>query len=240
MITRMKTRTLAVGTVIAVLTAFGLFMSASAMAVSYRYWTYWQAPIGNWDFATAGPATTVPPDASVEGWRFALTTTAGGTRDQPRITPTFTELCKDTPAVAGTKRVGLVIDFGDASASPAGQAPLANIATCVAAEPTATGYQILRSMTQVRTDEVGLICGLGGYPSTGCAELVDDASASNSAGSLGTQASDPTPDVLAVSPTSGESSAAPESSLSPATVLIAILITGFGIAAVVIARGRRL
>ena len=61
----------------------GVLASPSAKAAAYRYWTYWQAPAGAWVFATAGPATTVPTDGTVEGWRFAVTSAAGSAAAQP-------------------------------------------------------------------------------------------------------------------------------------------------------------
>jgi len=144
-----------------------------AHAAAYRYWTYWQGGTGTWTFATAGPASLVPEDGSVEGWRFAVTTTAGSAIDAPQTEPSFDAICGSTPAQDGRKRVALVVDPGSAAIATEGQTPPAPIATCVIAESDATGYQVLRSVATVRTDG-GLICAIADYPADECAPVVED------------------------------------------------------------------
>lgn len=144
-----------------------------AHAAAYRYWTYWQGGTGTWAFATAGPASLIPPDGSVEGWRFAVTTTAGNAIDAPQAAPDFAAICGSTPAQPNHKRVALVVDPGSPAIAPEGQTPPPPITTCVVAEPDATGYQVLRATTSVRTDK-GLICAVSDYPSGECAPVVDD------------------------------------------------------------------
>ncbi len=148
-------------------------MAGSAHAAAYRYWTYWQGGTGTWAFATAGPASLVPADGSVEGWRFAVTTTAGQASDAPTTKPSFADICGSTPAQPDRKRVALVVDPGPASIAPEGQAPPPAIASCIVAEPDATGYQVLRAATTVRTDG-GLICAISDYPTGECAPVVED------------------------------------------------------------------
>ena len=160
--------------VLLALAVIGLLAAAPAEAAAYRYWTYWKGAASGWTFATAGPATTVPADGSVEGWRFAVSTQAGRPGDRPGPAPDFATICGSATAPAGSKRVALVVDPGPAAIAPAGQSPATPLTTCVVAPAEATGYQVLRSMTTVRTD-AGLICGISGYPVEECAPVVDDA-----------------------------------------------------------------
>jgi hypothetical protein len=157
-----------------VLFAVGLVAAPAAQAIAYRYWTYWQGSPAGWTFATAGPATTVPADGSIEGWRFAVTTQAGRAGDAPAIASDFAAICGSTAPTDGKKRVALVIDPGPAAIAPEGQAPPTAVASCVLAAPDATGYQVLRSVASVRT-EGGLICGIAEYPTGECAPVIDDA-----------------------------------------------------------------
>lgn len=204
--------------------------TASA-AAAYRYWTYWQAPAGSWAFATAGPATTVPADGAVEGWRFAITSAAGRSSDQPRVAADFATICADSPAQADRKRVGLVIDFGTTDAAPEGQAPPSTITACVIAEPDATGVALLRSIAAVRTDDVGLICGLADYPRTGCADLVDDAAAPSSPDAAPSGAASPASATVAT-PTTDDGSPLP-------TLIAVLVIAALGGLAVLVSRRRR-
>lgn len=199
----------------------------SATAAAYRYWTYWQAPQGSWSFATAGPATTVPADGSVQGWRFAVTSAAGTASDAPRPRASFAEICADTPAVAGSKRVALVIDFGDPSEAPEGEQPPAATAECVVADADATGYAVLRSAVSVRTDDVGLICALADYPARGCAELVDEPVAATAA-------------PASAAPAEAAAATADDPSTSPVPTIAAVaVIAAIAGAALAVARRRR-
>lgn len=169
----MPSRVLAVIVTLVVAAAVAVGMAAAANAAAYRYWTYWQGGAGTWAFATAGPASTVPADGSVEGWRFAVTTTAGQAADGPSTAPSFDAICGATPAQPDHKRVALVIDPGPAAIAPTGQTPPLAKTTCVVAEPDSTGYQVLRAAATVRTDG-GLICAISEYPADECAPVVDD------------------------------------------------------------------
>ena len=119
---------------------------AAAQAAAYRYWTYWQGTAGDWSFATAGPASLVPEDGSIEGWRFAVTTQAGRAGDAPSAAASFDGICGATPTREGSKRVALVIDSGTAGIAPQGQTPPALVSTCVVVPSDATGYQVLRAV----------------------------------------------------------------------------------------------
>lgn len=149
-------------------------VAGSAQATSYRYWTYWWARDGAWSFATAGAGSSLPADGSVEGWRFGIASLAASTRDAPAISPAdaFAQACGSTPASPERKRVAVVIDPGSPAQAPPGERPGSLTLACASVEPSATGYQVLRSLTGVRTQD-GLVCAIGGYPSVGCAEPVD-------------------------------------------------------------------
>jgi hypothetical protein len=171
----MTTRTIARGIgALALTLAAVVLVPAPAHAAAYRYWTYWQAPVGAaaWDFATQGPGTAVPADGAVEGWAFGVTTESGSKDDAPATPPDFAALCGATPAEPGRKRVALVVDSGPAAFAPKGQVTPSALATCVVADAGATGYDVLRSVVEVRTDG-GLVCGVAGYPTDECAALLD-------------------------------------------------------------------
>jgi len=147
-----------------------LLPHADAEATSYRFWIYWTGGSGDWDFASQG-ASRRPADGSVEGWRFAISEEVGSSAT-PRLSSSFQQICGSTEPVEGKKRVGLVIDFGTTADAPAGQTPPNGpVARCVVAPTTANGYEILASVTSLRVD-AGMICGVAGYPTSGCGEAV--------------------------------------------------------------------
>ena len=186
-----------------------VFVANTAQAVSYRYWTYWNGTTQAWTFSQVGPAGNIPKDGAVEGWKFAVSTQSGDDKARPDFdaTTAFDAICSSTPAQLNKKRVALVIDPGVASDAPAGESPGQLTSTCVQAELNATGYNVLRSVTEVRTSN-GLICGIGGYPATECADVVDEAS-------------------TAMAP-STQQSPTQDTSSSPIPVVIVMLILGIG------------
>ncbi|HEY8788885.1 MAG TPA: SCO2322 family protein [Actinopolymorphaceae bacterium] len=137
-----------------------------AQAASYRYWGYYHGTgKGSWAFASTGPAAVKPADGAVEGWRFAISGDADSR--YPRVTSTFAAVCAGTTAVAGKKRVAVYIDSGIAVDAPTGSTPPAPAAACALVPTAATGAQVLAAVEKVRASK-GLVCGIGGYPSTGC------------------------------------------------------------------------
>lgn len=173
------------GVLLAIAIAVVIGAPAARAETAYRYWSYWQASDGDWSFATLGPASAMPPDGAVEGWRFAITTEQAGAKDAPRMQAAgaFADICGATDPTPGRKRIALVLDFGHPADAPAGEVPPAQVTRCVIAEPDASGYQVLSAAAEVRTDE-GLVCGIAGYPRAGCADVVDAADAAGAAGSL--------------------------------------------------------
>jgi hypothetical protein len=154
--------------VLAVITA-GLVLTfaapaAPALADATAFWGYWHADGTNgakWAFAQTGPATAHPKDGSVEGWRFAKA--SGDTGTPPRGTPAFAKVCGTTPAKAGSERVAVVIDYGDAGDAPPGTRPPGGKAECAVVPPNSTGSAILAKVAGVRTDKSGLICAIDAF-----------------------------------------------------------------------------
>lgn len=199
-----------------------------AQAAAYRYWTYWQAPVGAtaWTFGTQGPGTSVPADGAVEGWSFAVSTESASPEDAPATAPDFAAICGATPVQLDSKRVALVIDPGSAGLAPEGETPPEPITTCVVIEPDATGYDVLRSAATVRTED-GLVCGIAEYPARECATVLDDAEAAALTASAA--AADPTPSPLpSVTglPTGPDGSGGVGGGSPVATLVVAVLLIG--------------
>jgi hypothetical protein len=156
---------------LAVLIGLGLavLVPAAANAAAYRYWGYYQLTGGTWTFATQGPDQTNPADGSVEGWRFAV----GGeeTSRFPRATPAFADICGDSVADTGEKRVAVVIDYGRPADTADNSQPPAAVGRCAVVASAATGLEVLSKVAAVRTDK-SLICGVDGFPATGCGDEV--------------------------------------------------------------------
>ena len=200
----------------------GLIVVAPAVRAeaAYRYWTYWSVTDGAWRFSTLGPASAVPADGSVEGWRFAVTTAAGTAGDAPDSDPAtaFESICGGTAPAAGMKRVAIDVDFGMPQDSPPGERSPVDIRECITADEGATGYELLRSLTDVRVGD-GLICAIASYPLEECAELVEAPQPAS------TTAMAPESTVAAPESSSAESSSAASSSAASSSTA-APLISG--------------
>lgn len=78
-------------------------------------------------------------------------------------------------AAAGQVRVGLVVDAGTEADAPDGAVEV----TCVVVDDGATSAEVLRAWADargkaLRYDPSGLLCGIGGYPATGCGQRTAD------------------------------------------------------------------
>ncbi|MCA0328349.1 MAG: hypothetical protein LCI03_00435 [Actinobacteria bacterium] len=165
-----------------VLVVLGALLAAvvaapAADATTYRYWTYWWGqPSGGWSFASAGPGADRPKDQSVLGWRFAVTTEAGG-RKQPRTSGSWSAHCTDA-AADGMVRVAVVVDYGTTGDAPPGERPPGGGTVrveCVTVPAGSNGYAVLKAAgVSVRARGDGLVCGIDGYPRTECAAAVAD------------------------------------------------------------------
>ncbi|GGY66427.1 SCO2322 family protein [Streptomyces omiyaensis] len=163
--------------------------AAPAQAAGYRYWSYWQADAGKWTYATQGPATDRPADGAAIGFRFALSEdSADATR--PTAAPDFGAVCADVGKKAGTKRIAVVVDFGTPQDAPAGETPPKDSPTtgCARIAESGTGADALAAVAApLRYDSAAMLCGIAGYPRTGCGEAVaDPAPATGATASPGT------------------------------------------------------
>ena len=133
---------------------FAALTIAPAQAAAYRYWGFYQLTDGAWAFAQTGSDQTVPADGSVEGWRFAV----GDEQSTrfPRAVLTFDELCAATPAAAGKKRVGLVVDYGRPADAEDGATPPEPTALCASVPTAATSTDVLAKAGELRTEKAVL------------------------------------------------------------------------------------
>lgn len=182
------TLALALGVVLAGLSA------GPALAASYRYWSFWDGAGGTWAYASVGPSTARPADGSVQGFRFSVSRDAAAEAARPRAAADFTAICAATPAAAGTKRVALVIDFGDPADAPTGGTPpqAEPRTACARVAQEATAAEALASVAKpLRYNSAALLCGVSGYPEQGCGEPLPD-TPDASAAAQATDASAPT------------------------------------------------
>lgn len=145
-----------------------------AQAAGYRYWSFWEATDGAWGFATQGPATARPADGDVVGFRFAVSEDSANAK-RPSTAPDFRRICGSVPEKAGSKRVAVVIDFGDARDAPSGETPPRPVVRvgCPQVRPQATAAEVLAEVAKpLRYDSNALLCGIAGYPAKGCGEQV--------------------------------------------------------------------
>ncbi|MDQ1250438.1 MAG: hypothetical protein QG597_4817 [Actinomycetota bacterium] len=153
-----------------------IFAASPAQADLYRYWSFWQQEGGQWSFVEVAPTDIVPADGAVNGWRFGVGGVDGATTRPPRSTASFAEICGTEPAVTGQKKVAEIIDTGTVEDAPAGATVPEPVAVCATVAEDANAVQTLQAVADVRLDN-GLLCGIFGYPATGCGDVVAGASA---------------------------------------------------------------
>jgi len=205
-------------------TLAGGVVAAPAQAASYRYWGYFHLTKGAWTFAATGPAQAVPANGAVEGWRFAVADESS--IRTPRATPTFAALCTGTAIKAGTKRVGLVLDFGRPADSADSATPPAPKTTCVTVPEKATGSDVLVAGGATLRLVKSMTCGIDSWPATGCGDPVAHVSAA--AASLDTKITIAAPKAdVAVSPASKASTVSPGLVLGGAGALALVGALGF-------------
>lgn len=163
------TRSLTIRTLTAlVLAVMALALAPAAHADSFRYWGYYQGQDGEWTFAPSGAEDTTPAQGDVEGWRFAVTDEAS--TKLPRAAADFDAICGDAAPADGMKRVAVVIDYGTPEDND-GETPPPAEGACAEVAEDASGGDVLIAVTDVRL-EGGLVCGIGGWPATGCGDPV--------------------------------------------------------------------
>jgi hypothetical protein len=143
-----------------------------AGAAGYRYWSFWDRDGSDWTYATEGPSTARPDDGDVQGFRFAVSEDSGDAT-RPRGAADFADICADTPAKKGAKRVALVLDFGTAADAPSGETPPGPRTVCARVASDATTADALAAVAgPLRYDTNALLCAIAGYPKAGCGEQV--------------------------------------------------------------------
>ncbi|WP_405545517.1 SCO2322 family protein [Streptomyces phaeochromogenes] len=169
--------------------------AGQAQAVGYRYWSFWDRDstadtadtADTWVYATQGPSTARPSDGDVQGFRFSVSEDSKDSA-KPRGAADFATICAKTPAREGSKRVGLVLDFGTAADAPSGSTPPSPRTACALIDDDATTADALAAVAKpLRYDTNALLCAIAGYPTTGCGEPVADDRPKTSA-SPGTEA----------------------------------------------------
>jgi hypothetical protein len=143
--------------------------TSNAAETGWRYWGYFQAAPGatKWTPAMTGPTVNVA-DGAVEGWAFTFSSDAVPDAKAPKVAPSFSSICGKTKAVAGKKRVAVMVDFGSAVLRPKGESTPRLIQKCVVADKSALGIDVLGAAVKVRAEGSGFICGINGYPAKEC------------------------------------------------------------------------
>ena len=225
-----------VASVLAPTLTMAVVAAPTAEAATYRYWSYWSISAHpnsatSWKYASSGPASRVPADGEVDGWRFGVSADSSTRSRAPRVTAAtaFDELCGATNPVDGSKRVAVVIDYGDASDAPSGQTPPKARGGCVVAPMADTGAMVLTSapISAGMRVKAGLICAIDRYPVGECAPVVTDptpqltSNATASAKPIPTAAHSSTTARSGTSPaaasTAGSSTAGSSTTQSPGT-----------------------
>lgn len=174
------------------LLALAAINPAQAADEQYIYWSYWSASGSQWQLQKQGSGSETPADGTVQGWRYGIGAAQPGKSQEPGVAPDFTGVCGATPAQTGQKRVAVVIDSNDESVAPSGEAPPGPVAKCAQLPVAANGSQVLAAVASVREADDGMICGINGYPQSGCVRRVSGstttASPSASASKSGTPA----------------------------------------------------
>ncbi|UQA98010.1 SCO2322 family protein [Streptomyces halobius] len=172
-----------------------------AQAQKYRYWSFWTGKsgdsgggkgAGSWAYAAEGPGTLRPADGTVEGFRFAVSADSASD-GRPRATADFDAICHDTPATDGTKRLGVVIDFGTAADAPGGETPpKARTACAQVPEDASAGEALAQVARPLRYGSNALLCGIAGYPKAGCADEVSGTGGASSSSDASPRSGKPT------------------------------------------------
>lgn len=159
---------------------FFISVAGNASAAEYRYWTFWTQESDTWTYSPLGPASTNPAEGSAQAWRFDATSpSVAGMAPADLPGAVFERACSDVVPITGTKRVAFVIDSGDPALAPEGETPPTPIAYCAVGKLDTNGYDLLKTIVELRTDN-GFICGITGYPASECATPVADYVASAS------------------------------------------------------------
>ncbi|MBD8869853.1 SCO2322 family protein [Nocardioides donggukensis] len=141
----------------------------------YRYWAYFTVTDGEFVAQETGPSGAKPADGDVEAYRFA----APADYTQPNLPRAdlsevdFETVCGDKTAESGDKRVAVLLDYGVEEDADGAEVPEPE-ALCAVVPAKANGLQTLEAVApDLRTQKSSfgpLVCGISGYPETGCAD----------------------------------------------------------------------
>jgi len=142
-------------------------LAAPAQASEFRYWTYWTSTTQDWAFSSLGPAFRPAEEGIIEGWRLAVTGVDATKPPRVEVADTYVRACGDVMPKAGILRIAVVLDYGTSADAPADQPPPGLVIACAEVSEGSTGFDALKSITDIRSER-GFVCGLSGYPATGC------------------------------------------------------------------------
>lgn len=169
---RLATATLAVSGLVAGGVVAGTAGAAHADD-PYAYWLYYSVVDGSYDYLEdAGPGKNVPADGSIEAYRYA--SSLFPPTQTPRIDLDkvgFEQICGEEKAGEGEKRVAVIVDYGIDGDSPTSTDAPEPTAACAVVPEDATGLQTLQSVFEVRTGDDSALCGIQGYPASGCFDV---------------------------------------------------------------------
>jgi hypothetical protein len=152
-----------------------LFGSGAAQASTYRFWNFWTDDNSQWTYSQLGPASTFPADGSVQGWVFAATDAeSASTAPAINLADAFELACESFQPNVNQKRVALIIDSGSSDIAPSAQTPPATVAVCAVGNLDASGYELLNSVANLRTEN-GFVCAINGYPAMECSAAFEPA-----------------------------------------------------------------
>ncbi len=147
---------------------------AAQAADGYRYWNYFHVKNGAFAFATTGSSGFVPKDGDTEAYRFGTSTPQQGITPRADLARLgFDKVCADTAPQTGKKRVAVLLDYGTPADADGAEVPDPRAACALVAEK-ANGQQVLDAVADLRASK-GMICGVDGYPASGCGDAVKDA-----------------------------------------------------------------
>ena len=142
-------------------------LAAPVEASEFRYWTYWTSTEKDWSFSPLGPAFRPADESIVEGWRLAVTGVDATTPPRVEVAGVYDRACGNVVPQSGILRIAVVLDYGTAADAPSGESPPRLVIACTEVPDGATGFDALKSITDIRSER-GFVCGLSGYPATGC------------------------------------------------------------------------
>ena len=142
--------------------------TSHAASKGWRYWGYFQTAPGasTWKAAMTGPTVDIE-DGAVEGWSFVFSSDDVPSVP-PKTKPSFSAICGKTKADPDTKRIALVVDFGNPAYAPKGEKVPKTIVRCVTTAKSSQGIDVLAQVVKVRSASSGLICGFNGFPKKEC------------------------------------------------------------------------